>query len=71
MSRILQVFVETPDAPEFSMVIDAISELMQQISDSSGITWTGLWCDTKQLYLTPSRSIRSCAIGEGTHLRTA
>jgi hypothetical protein len=74
-SRIVQVFVETPEGPELSLEvneIDTISKLMQQISDSYGIICTELWDDDdKQLHLTPSRRIRTCKIGEGTHLRSA
>jgi hypothetical protein len=74
LSRILQVFVETPEGPELSLdvnEIDPISKLMQQISGSYGITCTELWCDDRQLHLTPSRHIRTCKIGEGAHLRSA
>ena len=74
LSRILQVFVETPEGPELSLDVNEIgpiSKLMQQISDSPGITCTDLWLGTKQLHLTPSRRIQTCNIGEGTHLRSA
>ena len=74
LSRILQVFVETPEGPELSLdvnEIDPISELTQQVSDSCGIICTELWCDDKQLHLTPSRRIRTCRIGDGAHLRSA
>jgi hypothetical protein len=84
LSRILQVFVETKEGPQLSLdvkEIDPISKLMQQISDSYGALSphvqmygsmpTELWCDDKQLHLTPSRRIRMCKIGEGTHLRSA
>jgi hypothetical protein len=75
VSRIVQVFVETPAGPELSLEvneIDPVSKLMQQISDSYGKICSELWDDDdKQLHLTPSRRIRTCKIGEGTHLRSA
>ena len=66
--------METPDATEFSLVveeIDDICKLMQQISDSAGFMCTELWFGTKQLHLTTTRSIKACGIGEGDHLRIA
>jgi hypothetical protein len=74
LSRILQVFVETAEGQELSLdvnEIDPISKLMQQISDSSGTKCKELWCDDRQFHLTPTRHIRTCKIGEGTHLRSA
>jgi hypothetical protein len=74
LSRILRVFVETPEGPELSLdvkEIDPVSQLMQQISDSYGIICTELWCDDKQLHVEPSRPILLCKIAMGTHLRSA
>jgi hypothetical protein len=77
VSRIFRVWVQTVqtlDPTNFSVVIQErapISQVMQQISDCAGWTCKELWYGTKELHLTPDKTITACGIGEDSKLRIA
>jgi hypothetical protein len=80
VSRIFRVWVQTvqelcpTNFTNFSLVIQErvpISEVMQQISDCAGWTCKELWYGTKELHMSPDKTITACGIGEDSKLRIA